>query len=216
MIEHVLPQPTVSAVEAFGDPADAADALFPAEDAIIARAVEKRRREFTTVRLCARAALAELGLRPAPILLGPRGAPIWPDGITGSMTHCAGYRAAAVGWRRDLLSVGIDAEPHERLPDGVLRLISLPPERLHLADLQAIRSDVHWDRLLFSAKEAVYKAWSPLTGRWLNFDEAQLTIDPAAGTFQARLLVGGSVYTDFEGRWLATGGFVLTAVVVPA
>ena len=65
-----------------------------------------------------------------------------------------------------------------------------------------------WDRLLFSAKESVYKAWFPLTRRWLGFEEADITIDPADGTFTARLLVpapvaGGSPLTGFTGRWLA-------------
>jgi 4'-phosphopantetheinyl transferase EntD len=69
-----------------------------------------------------------------------------------------------------------------------------------------------WDRLLFSAKESVYKAWFPLTGRWLGFCDARITVNPADGTFAARLLVAGAPLTGFGGRWLARDGLILTTV----
>ena len=100
MIEAILPA-EAAAEEAFSDPPGVA--LFPEEEAVIAKAVDKRRREFTTARACARAALARLGLPPVPIVPGLRGAPQRPDGVVGSMTHCAGYRACAVARDRDLL-----------------------------------------------------------------------------------------------------------------
>ncbi|PZS40918.1 MAG: 4'-phosphopantetheinyl transferase, partial [Pseudonocardiales bacterium] len=93
MIEKILPD-GVASVEAFRDPPDAV--LYPGEAELITRAVDKRRREFRTVRHCARQALRQLGLPPAPVLRGERGEPKWPAGVVGSMTHCAGYRAAAV------------------------------------------------------------------------------------------------------------------------
>jgi 4'-phosphopantetheinyl transferase EntD len=218
VIADLLP-PGVAAVEAFGDLSDVT--LFPDEEAVVARAVDKRRREFTTGRGCARAALNGLGLPPSPILPGLRGAPQWPDGVTGSITHCDGYRAAAVAYVRDVVTLGVDAEPDEPLPDGVLGLISLAGERARLGELAAAAPGVCWDRLLFSAKESVYKAWFPLTRRWLDFSEATVSIDPAAGSFTATLLVpgarvGGRQLDGFTGRWLASRGLVLTAIVVPA
>jgi 4'-phosphopantetheinyl transferase EntD len=73
--------------------------------------------------------------------------------------------------------------------------------------------------MLFCAKETVYKAWFPLTGRWLGFEEADITLDPAAGTFTARLLVpgpeiDGRELTAFGGRWLARRGLIVTAICV--
>jgi 4'-phosphopantetheinyl transferase EntD len=195
--------------------------LFPAEEALVAGAAGKRRREFTTGRHCARTALAELGVAPAPILRGEMGAPRWPPGIVGSITHCAGYRAAAVARDRDVLSAGVDAEPDEGLPAGVLELVALPGERERLRDLAAAAPGTCWDRLLFSAKESVYKAWFPLTGRWLGFHDADVTIDAAGGTFDVRLLAAaaddrGLPLAGLAGRWLAEGGLILTAVTVPA
>jgi 4'-phosphopantetheinyl transferase EntD len=219
MIEKLLPA-EVATEDAFGDP-DVPPALFPEEERHVARAVAVRRREFGTVRTLARTALARLGGPHVPLLPGERGAPVWPDGFTGSMTHCTGYRAAAVARTHELASVGIDAEPNEPLPDpGILSMITLPEERPHLAELAALRPEVCWERLLFSAKESVYKAWFPLTRLWLDFEEAHLTFDPAAGTFTARLLVPGPVVDGtridtFTGHWLTHDGLLATAIAVP-
>jgi 4'-phosphopantetheinyl transferase EntD len=216
MLEELLPARVV-AVEAFGDSLDAE--LLPGEEAAVARAVESRRREFTTARGCARAALAKLGEPPVPIPRGPKGAPVWPAGIVGSITHCAGYRAAAVARDSDVATLGLDAEPHDRLPDGVLKVIARDEERAHVQDLAAAAPAVCWDRLLFSAKESVYKAWFPVTRRWLDFEAADVRIDPEAGTFTARLLEPAPEAADvplsvLNGRWMTGHGLVLTAIVV--
>lgn len=125
-------------------------------------------------------------MSPQPVLPGERGAPRWPAGLVGSMTHCEGYCAAALVRATDLASIGIDAEPHEPLPEGVLDAVSLPTELTHLRELTADGPGahghrVHWDRLLFSAKESVYKAWFPLTGKWLDFSEADIEFTAGPG-----------------------------------
>jgi 4'-phosphopantetheinyl transferase EntD len=119
-----------------------------------------------------------------------------------------------------MITIGLDAEPNDVLPDGVLRTVAMACERVRLCDLAVASPGVCWDRLLFSAKESVYKAWFPLTQRWLGFEEAEVSIDVAAGTFAARLLVAAPVVsgfplTSFPGRWLASHGLVLTAIAVP-
>ena len=217
MLAEIVP-PEVAADEAFGDLPDAV--LFPEEEAVVARAVDKRRREFAAARACARAGLARLGVPPVPILPGLRGAPQWPPGIVGSITHCAGYRASALARAEDMLTLGLDAEPDDRLPEGVLNAVSSADERAGLDALAAAAPGPSWDRLLFCAKEAVYKAWFPLTRRWLGFADAAVTIDPERGTFAARLLVEGPVLegrtlTGFTGRWLARDGLLLAAIAVP-
>jgi 4'-phosphopantetheinyl transferase EntD len=67
-----------------------------------------------------------------------------------------------------------DAEPDEPLPRGVLDDIALPLERERLG----ARDGPPPDRLLFSAKETVYKAWFPLARRWLGFDDVVVTLHP--------------------------------------
>ncbi|MFE1292924.1 4'-phosphopantetheinyl transferase [Streptomyces sp. NPDC058751] len=230
MMEELLPE-SVVAVESHGDElsgkADLAS-LYPEELAVLTRAVDKRRREFATVRVCARRAMEKLDVAPAPVLPGERGAPRWPEGVIGSMTHCEGYAAAALARAGDLASLGIDAEPHLALPDDVLEAVALPAESERLDRLGARVPAVHWDRLLFSAKESVYKAWFPLTGKWLDFSGADIgiSLDPApatggpAGSLSARLLVpgpvvGGVPVQTFRGRWTVRHGLVATAVTVP-
>ena len=219
MIAQLLPS-VVASAEAFGDGSGAA--LFPEEERIVANAVDKRRREFTTARACARTALGQLGLPPAAILPGPRGAPQWPAGVVGSITHCDGYRACAVARDSDLFALGLDAEPNRPLPAGVLDVVALPGERDRLSALACGGTPaVCWDRLLFSAKESVYKTWFPLTRRRLDFDQAVITIKPAAGTFSVQILAPdglacGGRLTSVTGAWLVQAGLVLTAIAVPA
>jgi 4'-phosphopantetheinyl transferase EntD len=213
MIERILPSPVVT-TEAFGD--DSAAALFPEERAVIARAVEGRQREFATARACARTALAKLSVAPVPVLPGPRGAPRWPTGVSGSITHCDGYRAAAVAHTREVLSLGIDAEPNEPLPEhGMLDLIAGDTERARLNELTARTPGICWERLLFCAKESVYKTWFPLAQRWLGFEDADIVIEPDSGTFTAQVLVPGP-FASLRGRWLSDQGLLVTAIVLPA
>ncbi|MFJ2743698.1 4'-phosphopantetheinyl transferase [Streptomyces sp. NPDC087440] len=218
MIERILPEQVAVEWRTQDVFAAAVRALFPEEAAVVDRAVAKRRGEFAAVRLCAREALGALGVAPVPLLPGPRGEPRWPGGVVGSMTHCEGYCAAAVAGVADVLSLGIDAEPDLPLPAGVFEAVVRPEEAERLR--RAAWGAVHADRLLFSAKESVYKAWFPLTGRWLDFSEASVEF-AVDGSFTARLLVPGPVLPGgrlqvFDGRWMAADGFVLTSVVVPS
>jgi len=140
--------------------------------------------------------------------------------VVGSITHCAGYRACALARAADVVALGIDAEPHEALPEGVLGEIAEAEERVWLDALMHAEPAVHWDRLVFSAKEAVYKTWFPLAKRWLNFEDAEVTVDTAQNAFHARLLVPGPLVdgrrlTALDGYWLVRDGLVLTAITLP-
>jgi 4'-phosphopantetheinyl transferase EntD len=199
--------------------------LLPEEEAAMASAVETRRREFATVRLCARRALARLGMPAVPLVPTgappwARAAPVWPPGFVGSMTHCEGYRAAAVARATGAASLGVDAEPHAPLPGDVLAVIALPEERRALAALAGTHPVLAWDRVLFSAKESVFKAWFPLTGRWLDFRDCLVDIDAAGGTFTGVFRVPGPWVSGRRvervmGRWTARGRHVATCVAIP-
>jgi 4'-phosphopantetheinyl transferase EntD len=217
MLERILP-PSAVVRETRGE---LEAALYPEEEAIVERAVAKRRKEFTTARACAREALAELGKPPGAILSGTKGEPLWPPGIVGAITHCEGYRACALARSNELRSIGVDAEPDLPLPSGLLGDIALPEEREQLRELAQRTPATHWDRLLFSIKESVYKAWFPLTESWLGFEDATISIDLAKQSFSARLLVPGPLIDGcelggFSGRWLADEGLVAAAIALPA
>ncbi|MFE0702155.1 4'-phosphopantetheinyl transferase [Streptomyces sp. NPDC058872] len=211
LIARLLPADVASA-EAFDDTAPAP--LFPAEAALMEGRRARRRQQFATARACARRCLAELGHPPQPLLPGRGGAPRWPSGVTGSITHCDGYRAAAAARTPTTLTLGIDAEPAEPLPIGVLGLTTSPAERAHLAELADAHPETPWPTLLFSAKESIYKAWYPITGMWLGFRDATVHLTPE-GTFTAVLHPPSPTPTDprFQGRWLREGPLLLTATV---
>ncbi|MET9324299.1 4'-phosphopantetheinyl transferase superfamily protein [Streptomyces sp. NPDC003038] len=210
MIEELLP-PGVASSEAFDDAAPVV--LFPAEAALMEGRRSGRRRQFATARACARRCLSDLGRPAAALLPGPGGAPQWPPGVVGSITHCEGYRAAVAAADGAVAALGIDAEPAGPLPAGVLALIACAAERAALAGLAAADPSVPWDRVFFCAKEAAYKAWYPATGIWLGFRDATVVLS-RAGTFTATLrpAVPAPVDPVFEGRWLAGRDLVLTAV----
>ncbi len=117
------------AAESAGPLPRAGPGLFPAEQLVVRTAGPHRRVEFTAGRRCARAALAGLGLAAVPIPQGPAGEPQWPAGVTGSITHCPGYRACAVARTADPAGLGIDAEPDEALPDGLIQAVATGAER---------------------------------------------------------------------------------------
>jgi 4'-phosphopantetheinyl transferase EntD len=219
LFSEILP-PGVVAVDALGDNPDGV--LFSAEEQAVAHAVETRIRQFTGVRVCARSALSVLGLPAQPLLLGPRGEPLWPDGIVGSLTHCEGFCAAAVARRPTVLALGIDAEPHLTLPPGVQDQVTLPWERHRIHTLP---DNVRWDRLVFSAKESVYKAWFPLTGTWLDFGDALIEPRPhdpedaASGELLVQLLVPPARRPHcwppvLTGQYVIRHGLVLTALAL--
>jgi 4'-phosphopantetheinyl transferase EntD len=213
LLAGLLP-PVVSSVETREDRLDIE--LFPEEERALGAAVEKRRREFVTGRACAREALAGLGLPPSPLGSGERGEPLWPPGVVGSITHCEGYRACAVAPSSSVLMLGIDAERNAPLRQGVWEEVAHGRER-KLPDADA-GGGHHLDAVLFSAKEAIFKATYPVAHRWLGFGDAELTIN-SSGAFTARLLVpgpevSGQPLRELTGRWAADGDVVVTAVLV--
>lgn len=155
-------------------PADE-DALFPSEIAGLGRAVTKVRRRSGSARIIARTLLGELGFPPKPILKTRLGVPIWPDGVIGSLAHHDTVAAAAVADRKHIAALGIDIEPNEPLPDGLIDLVATPKER-SMYDLRLLRR-----RDLFVLKEAVYKAYCPTHNEILEFQDVEIDIGAGSG-----------------------------------
>ena len=193
--------------------------LLPIEALALGFVTDKRRREFVEGRACARRAMAMLGVAPVPVLIGTHREPIWPNGVVGSITHCDGMRAAVAARSTTFASIGIDAEPNQALPRDVHGLVILPEEHAELAALGT--GTVHWDRLVFCAKECFYKAWFPLTRRWLDFTDVRVTFAPERGQFRVELRAAVSraeqmYFRDREGRFRITESHLLTFYGVEA
>jgi 4'-phosphopantetheinyl transferase EntD len=93
-------------------------------------------------------------------------------------------------------------------------------ERAWVSSLQATRSEINWDTLLFSAKESVFKTWYPLNCRWLDFTQIAIAVEPSGSTFSARVIDSStkpvaSALTSCAGRWLSRDGMLLTAIALP-
>ncbi|MEV4118087.1 4'-phosphopantetheinyl transferase superfamily protein [Micromonospora sp. NPDC049645] len=211
--------PSTVAVAVAG-PEDWTGELLPAEQACLGeRAVHSRRRDFTAGRSCARRALRDLGLPTTAVPAAADRGPVWPAGVVGSITHTAGYCAAAAAYTTDIRSVGMDAEQHRELSPGVRKLVLLPEEEAACARLPR---SIRWPVVLFSAKETVYKVWHPVVRSWLDFLDARLDIDPDAGTFVARIAPArvdaagvDDPPTSITGRFVVADGLVRTAAVLP-
>ena len=153
-------------------------ALHPDEEIHVAQSAEKRRRDFALGRACARAVLADLGHGDAMIAKGEGGAPLWPPGLAGSITHTAGYAAALVGEQSNFAGLGIDAEQVGGVtPDLWPRLFTIAEQD----SLRAGPDPLLAATLLFSAKEASYKAWA-LKGA-LAFQDIEVSL--ASDSFSA-------------------------------
>ena len=183
MLEKLLPAEVL--IRKLSEEVDVA-LLYPEEAACIAAAVPARRREFAQGRLCARQALADLGILHFPLLPGKDRAPIWPAGVVGSLTHCGGTCAAAVAQADRIAGVGIDVESAEPLADELLHLVCVPAERAWL-EASPEHSRGVLAKLLFSTKESVFKCFYPLTGVFLDFQDCEICIREEAGDFTAVL-----------------------------
>ena len=72
--------------------------------------------------------------------------------------------------QRDVAAMGIDVEPAELLPPDLLEMVATPQERRRLGD------DPYRGRLLFAAKEAVYKAVYPLDRIFLDYHDVEVDL----------------------------------------
>jgi len=142
-----------------------------------ARSIESRtaeaRRASGAARIVGRRLLARLGYAECAIPKGPSAAPLWPAGLVGSFAHDESVAVAAVAHCCEVGTLGIDVEPAQALPSELLDVIATPQERRHLG------SDPWEGRLLFTAKEAVYKAAYTLDGTLLDYHD--IAIDLSAG-----------------------------------
>lgn len=189
------------------DPAAPGGMLWPQEVPATVRMVDKRRREFTAGRTAARAAMADLGLPPAPVPMAPDRAPLWPEGLTGSIAHCATACIAAVAPLDQLRSIGIDIEEATPLAPDLWDTVLTPGERSWLDTCPPNDRGLLAKRI-FSAKEAVYKAQYPLTGRVIDFQEVQIA--PESQGFRSTLS-GQPV----RGRTGLTEGLILNLLTLP-
>lgn len=201
---------------ATADPGAPAGALPLPEAAAMARAVPARMREFAAGRRAARAAMAALGVPGQVLPMGRDRAPLWPEGLCGSISHGGGACIAVAGRCPPLRALGVDLEPARPLPAELWSEICTPIELdwLH-AHPPARRGGLA--RIVFVAKEAAFKAQYAVSGALFGFDGLSLTLDPGEGAFKAhftRPVPGFAASSVLFGRWTQDRDHLLAGVVL--
>lgn len=157
------------------------------EESVIARAVDKRRREFRASRHAARKALASLDVPDFRLLPGKGREPLWPAGITGAITHTGQFCAVAVASQQHTLGLGIDAEQNDPLKDELKSMICTPAESDWVTRQE--QDGLSWvSKLIFSAKECIHKVYYPLNHYTLDFLDAELEVDLFHQRFRAHII----------------------------
>lgn len=198
----------------------APECLLPDEAAQIERAAPSRKREFAAGRACARLAMAQLGVHEFALRNAADRQPLWPDGVVGSITHTTGYCGTVVGPGTRFLGLGLDTELATAVQEHLWTKICTGEELERLRGLSAA-SRVAAAALIFSAKEAFYKAQYPVTGERLNFIDVSVEAQPGArddGQFAIRpqraLLLDRHDWHAARGRFRYHGGYVTAGLAL--
>ncbi len=186
------------------------------EAASIVDAVPKRRREFATARALAREGLERFfGLHDFNLLNDKDRAPIWPQGIAGSLSHSS-TRAWVALVDATYGTIGIDGENRDKLERSLWHLTMYDEE---IAYLETLKTSIQERRALviFSAKEALYKAQFPWTHKFVDFKAVQIRLDED-GSFQC---IFQRDIAPFQSGFVASGRWsdemeVLTTVSIPS
>lgn len=179
-----------------------------------------RQRDFLLGRACAHQALSAFQLSHIPILKNEKNAPCWPHSIVGSITHTENWAAAAVGKLEHVQGIGLDLENLNRsIHPQLQKRICVLQECERLAQYPPKQAEVFL-KILFSAKESIFKCFHPLTGVYLHFQDAQIIFDTHSSCFEFRLLkdCGSAFPKGFEhkGSYQIVEHLVMTAIWLAA
>lgn len=195
---------------------DGAADLAPAEAVLGRGAAPSRLDDLRRGRMAARLALRTLGASETTVLREPDGAPVFPDGFVGSISHTAGRALAAVGRAEQVGGLGVDVETIERGAQEDLADFIPLAERQAFATRFGLSEDAA-AIARFSLSESVYKAASVHLRRWINFDEYRFHPErnrriaiSAYSPDLAAVLDGASCELETD------GSYVLSAVWLPA
>ena len=175
-----------------------------------------RRATWIGGRVALRAAAADLGCRPGPILATPRGAPSLPAGVRGSISHkrslAVGLAALAGDQDAGAWHLGVDVERIVAGHSGIARYVLRPEERERLpsGDRGGRTEELLFS---FSAKEAIYKALDPFLARYVSFQEVSVerrSDGSAAVTLFLRGAAEGAPRFDVDVRWVRREDFIIT------
>ncbi len=185
--------------------------LAEPELAATGRMSPRRMQEFSAGRAHARAVLQELGLRAPVVPVRADRGPLWPDGFVGSISHAGELALAVAAPSAVMRAIGVDLEPGLPLDQDLLNRVCRPEE---IGRLKASARPLHQAKLIFSAKESVYKCVAPLMEVFLDFADLEILFHSADETFctrghgPAETLIRPDTIT---GKFAAAQGYWVTA-----
>jgi 4'-phosphopantetheinyl transferase EntD len=197
--------PTVAAYHASNQPPEQ-EVLLAEEIELTRNMVAKRRRDFSHGRQCAREALRLLGEPPTAVLVGHNREPLWPKGITGSISHTGPTAIAAVAHKAELTSLGIDIEFAEPLDRDIIGMVQRDDE----TDWST-GSDM---KILFSIKESIYKCIYPLLHIFVDFQDMQVIRSDDNASFTAiahNSAIDQDLIAKLSGRYRLNNSFVISS-----
>jgi 4'-phosphopantetheinyl transferase EntD len=189
--------------------------LYPKEYLHIASAVTKRKNEFSSGRLCARRALASLQISSCEIPAGPMREPMWPAGVTGSISHDGAYAVAAAAFSSNVSLIGIDITLRDPLDSTLVEMICTKEEIAYIGRLTNFAAEYDPFKLVFSLKEAIYKCLFPLARRVFDFSEVSVFVLPDSQ--KACILLNGSLFpqsveASIQARYCFNGNYIFSVV----
>ena len=194
--------------------------LLPEEQAIAESfGSQKRRAEFTMGRIYAHGALSRFGLESEPILRNPETRePCWPNSVWGSITHSAGFAAVAVGLKKEIKGVGIDLESFSRSVDFKIRRHVCVDSELEWLESLPTKQANRALRIIFSAKESIFKCIYPGTKTYLSFKDAEVSVNETEKNFSFIIFKSfpGIIQHGFphQGRYSEIDKMLLTSVYI--
>ncbi len=163
--------------------------VHPDEIQLLQNATDRRKTEFLQGRNCAHIAIKELKCHEhEAIVIGEHREPVWPQNVIGSITHCKGYCAAAVALKNNFIGIGIDAELNTKLEEKLIATTQTQNEIIKNQLLQKKNERICIHKIIFSAKESVFKFLHPLTQSYINFKDIEISVDFKTKSFYVTLL----------------------------
>ncbi len=198
--------------------------LVAAEEALIARAVDKRKREFRAGRHSAHSLFDRLNISCTELLKGQQREPAWPQDWVGSISHTDGFCGLVLAAKSRFQSIGFDVEQATPLKEEIFTMICRPEELDHIAALQLKSgqkfASVPFDKLVFSAKESVHKTYFPLNYHTLDFLDARIEFEPEEQAFSAWIInpepTPKKPILKLKGRYCVDSERVATLITLPA
>ena len=180
---------------------------------------QKRREEFILGRICAHRALSRFALEYEPILRNPETRePCWPNSVWGSISHSAGFAAVAVGLKKEINGIGIDLESFSSALDiKISKHVCVTSELEWLKSLETKQARRAL-RIIFSAKESIFKCLYPKTKTYFGFKDAEVSVNDEENKFSFKILKSFpcKIQQDFpqHGRYAEINKMLLTAVYI--